>query len=33
MFPDDCYERLLAIKAAYDPDGRFLANHSIPAPG
>ncbi|HEU5206564.1 MAG TPA: FAD-binding oxidoreductase [Gaiellaceae bacterium] len=33
MFPDDCYDRLLAIKAAYDPDGRFLANHSIPAAG
>jgi FAD/FMN-containing dehydrogenase len=33
MFPDDRYDRLLAVKAAYDPDGRFLANHSIPAPG
>jgi FAD/FMN-containing dehydrogenase len=32
MFPDESYERLLAIKAAYDPDGRFAANHSIPAP-
>jgi FAD/FMN-containing dehydrogenase len=32
MFPDESYERLLAVKAAYDPDGRFAANHSIPAP-
>jgi FAD/FMN-containing dehydrogenase len=33
MFSDEAYERLLAVKAAYDPDERFLANHPIPAPG
>jgi FAD/FMN-containing dehydrogenase len=33
MFGEEAYERLLAVKAAYDPHGRFLANHAIPAPG
>jgi FAD/FMN-containing dehydrogenase len=31
MFPAESWERLLEVKAAYDPDGRFLANHPIPA--
>jgi FAD/FMN-containing dehydrogenase len=31
MFPAESWERLLEVKAAYDPDGRFLANHPISA--
>lgn len=33
MFPAESYERLLAVKRAYDPDGRFIANHLIPVGG
>jgi FAD/FMN-containing dehydrogenase len=29
MFSEEAHERLLAVKAAYDPSGRFLANHPI----
>ena len=28
-FPADTHSRLEAAKAAYDPDGRFQANHEI----
>jgi FAD/FMN-containing dehydrogenase len=27
------FARLRAVRAAYDPDGRFVANHPIPLPG
>jgi FAD/FMN-containing dehydrogenase len=29
IFPEETYDRLLAVKAAYDPEGRFAANHGI----
>jgi hypothetical protein len=29
MFSEEAHERLLAVKAAYDASGRFLANHPI----
>jgi FAD/FMN-containing dehydrogenase len=31
IFPEATYDRLLDVKAKYDPDGVFLANHSLPA--
>jgi FAD/FMN-containing dehydrogenase len=31
IFPEATYDRLLEVKARYDPDGIFLANHSLPA--
>ncbi len=31
LYTDDAYERLRAIRAAVDPDGRMVANHRIPA--
>jgi FAD/FMN-containing dehydrogenase len=30
-FPAETYRRLRAVKAQYDPEGRFQANHAIPA--
>jgi FAD/FMN-containing dehydrogenase len=30
LFPEECYDRLRAIRARYDPRGIFLANHPIP---
>jgi FAD binding domain-containing protein/berberine-like enzyme len=30
-FPDDVYERLQRVKASYDPDDLFRANHRVPA--
>jgi FAD/FMN-containing dehydrogenase len=31
MFRPEAYERLQAVKAACDPDGRMRGNHHIPA--
>jgi hypothetical protein len=31
IFPEATYDRLLEVKARYDPDGMFLANHSLSA--
>ncbi len=29
LFPEESYDRLCEIKARYDPDGLFVANHSL----
>jgi len=29
IFPEESYDRLCAVKAKYDPNGLFLANHSV----
>jgi hypothetical protein len=32
IFPEATYDRLLEVKARYDPNGMFLANHSLGVP-